>query len=63
MHVSLDLTVRSRSASSLARGRRRPKSMMLTREPMQMERSFRHRPGLYLERLYPLQQSWPDRKA
>ncbi|KAH8781363.1 hypothetical protein F5883DRAFT_171391 [Diaporthe sp. PMI_573] len=31
--------------------------------PLQMERSFRHRPGLYLERLYPLRQSWPDRKA
>lgn len=37
--------------------------MMLTREPVQMQRPFRHRPGLYLERLYPLQQSWPDRKA
>ncbi|KAG8161586.1 hypothetical protein KVR01_008573 [Diaporthe batatas] len=31
--------------------------------PLQVERPFRHRPGPYLERLYPLQQSWPDRKA
>lgn len=64
MHVSLDLTVRSRSASSpWPGGLCSPGTMMLTREPMQMERPFRHRPGLYLERLCPLQQSWPDRKA
>lgn len=38
--------------------------MMLTDcEPMQTNRPFQRRPALYLERLYPLQQSWPGRKA
>lgn len=32
-------------------------------EPMQMDHPFQHRPELYLQRLYPLQQSWPGRKA
>lgn len=67
MHVLLDLTVPSRSAPSLVP--RPPSGVALAViddadcEPMQMDRPLRRRPALYLERLYPLQQSWPDRKA
>ncbi|POS79826.1 hypothetical protein DHEL01_v201763 [Diaporthe helianthi] len=47
----------------LGRGSTSPVMMMLTRERMQMERPFRHRPVPYLERLYPPLQSWADRKT